>query len=104
MEEDKVASILNKALQEKADALSEYEAKEILSALGIPTCREKLVDFYADQELCAAAKEIGYPVVLKACGRKITHKTERGLVYLNIPSQDVLLKVAKEIREKVKPG
>ncbi|KFD41229.1 hypothetical protein HY02_05405 [Peptococcaceae bacterium SCADC1_2_3] len=101
MEEDKVASILNKALQEKADALSEYEAKEILSALGIPTCREKLVDFYADQELCAAAKEIGYPVVLKACGRKITHKTERGLVYLNIPSQDVLLKVAKEIREKV---
>ncbi|GAB6274053.1 MAG: acetate--CoA ligase family protein [Peptococcaceae bacterium] len=102
MEEDKIIhSILTKACQEKADALSEFEAKKLLGAIGIPTCREKLVNLYADQELCVAAKEIGYPLVLKACGRKITHKTERGLVYLNIPSQDTLLKAAKEIREKV---
>jgi len=102
MERDKIIhSILSKARQEKASALSEFEAKQLLSAIGIPTCREKLVNLYANQELCATAKEIGYPVVLKACGRKITHKTERSLVYLNIPSQDALLKAAKEIREKV---
>lgn len=102
MEKDKIVlSILAKARQEKVSALSEFEAKELLSALGIPTCREKLVNLYADQEIFAAAKEIGYPVVLKACGRKIIHKTERGLVYLNISSQDALLKAAKEIREKV---
>ena len=96
-----VFSVLNQAYQEKINTLSEFEAKKILSALGIPTCREKMIDIYADQELCAAAKEIGYPLVLKACGRKITHKTERGLVYLNIPDQDTLLKAAKKIRKKV---
>ncbi|MEK9683867.1 MAG: acetate--CoA ligase family protein [Rhodospirillaceae bacterium] len=77
--------IIADAIHRGQKALSEYESKRILAAYGIPTSKEVLVSSYAQAR--AAAKKIGYPVVLKACSPDDTHKTEKGLVAVNLVSQ-----------------
>ena len=74
--------ILTEALKAKQTALSEHDSKLLLAKYDIPTAAEKLVGSLADA--VAAASEIGYPVVLKACGPEISHKTERQLVVVGI--------------------
>ena len=58
--------------------IDEFLAKGILRAYGVPTAKEALA--YNLDEVKANAEEIGYPVVLKVCSSKITHKTEFGMV------------------------
>lgn len=73
----KVARILN-----TIGALSEYEAKKVLSGYGIPITREALAasaDMAVEQ-----ARRIGYPVALKIQSAQITHKTEAGGIKLNV--------------------
>lgn len=62
--------------------LSEHESKQLLRSAGIPVPEDALVDS-ADAAV-RAAEALGYPVALKLCGRKIAHKTERGLVRLGL--------------------
>ena len=63
--------------------LSEAASKALLAEHGIPVLGERIVATAADA--AAAATELGYPVVAKLCGDRIAHKTERGLVRLNLP-------------------
>jgi len=74
--------ILNKAFKEGRGALSEHESKHILASYQIPVTREIVVDDGSD--LIPAAREIGYPLVIKGCSPEITHKTEKGLVRTDI--------------------
>ena len=62
--------------------LSESESKVLLVRYGLPTVDERVVATVADA--VAAADKIGYPVVAKLEGEAIAHKTERGLVRLNL--------------------
>lgn len=70
----------------KRSALSESESKQLIAAWGVPI----------SMEVCAkdldgavkAADKIGYPVVLKADSPGIPHKTEAGVVRLNLRSAD----------------
>ncbi len=65
--------------------LTEVESKEVLSAYGIPVAPAtacKNVD-----EAVTAAKEIGYPVVVKLLSSIIMHKSEVGGVKLNLPDE-----------------
>ncbi len=62
--------------------ITEYEAKKILAAYGIPVTREELVT--DAQAALEAARQIGYPVVLKVESPDILHKTEAGGVILNL--------------------
>jgi acetyl-CoA synthetase (ADP-forming) len=63
-------------------ALDEFEAKRLLAAYGVPVVGEARV---ADAEAAVqAAGRIGYPVVLKGCGADFAHKTEHGLVQLDL--------------------
>lgn len=82
METDPVISM---ALERGQNALSEHDSKQLLEKYGVPVTPEKLVS-NAD-EAVAAAVELGYPVVLKACGWEITHKTERNLVVVGAGSE-----------------
>jgi acetate---CoA ligase (ADP-forming) len=65
-------------------SLSEYEGKAALAEFGvrIPKGRRVLSDAAA-----AAALELGFPVVLKATGSHLTHKTEVGGVVLNVRTE-----------------
>ena len=69
-------------------AINEYESKQFLARFGIPVIDEHLaVDV---DDACAEAKRIGFPVVLKAAGRTLVHKTELGGVALYLrDEQDV---------------
>ena len=66
--------------------LTEYEAKRVLSAYGIPTV-ETEVARTAD-EAVEIADRMGYPVVLKLDSETITHKTDVGGVRLNLQDAD----------------
>lgn len=80
--------VIEQALKKGQSALSEYESKQLLTKYGIPITVERLAKTSDDAN--AAAAEIGYPVVLKACGPEITHKTERELVVVGVRSSEEL--------------
>ena len=66
--------------------LDEHTAKELLRSCGIPVAEEVSA---GNLNACIkAADNFGYPVVMKGMMPGITHKTERGLVRLNIDSRD----------------
>ena len=78
--------IIEEALSKGQKALNEYDAKRFCSSSSIPVCREAMANG-AD----SAAKEavrIGFPVVLKASGKELLHKTEVGGISLNLKSQE----------------
>ncbi len=92
-----IEAILERAGQSGEKALTESESKHALGAFGIPVVREAVV---ADvDEAVEAAGDIGYPVVLKAHGSKFLHKTESGLVQLNLPDAKAVRKAAETISE-----
>ncbi|MCC6304546.1 MAG: acetate--CoA ligase family protein [Rhodobacteraceae bacterium] len=68
-----------------AGALAEHEVKAILADYGIPVAREA---FAADVEAAvAAARAIGFPVVLKAVARALVHKSDIGAVRLGLADE-----------------
>ncbi|UCG06106.1 MAG: acetate--CoA ligase family protein [Desulfobacterales bacterium] len=77
-----VQNIIEQALAAGQKTLSEYHSKLILAEYGVPVAKEFLVKDYAEAQ--AAAKQIGYPVVLKVCASEAAHKTEQGLITLGI--------------------
>ncbi|MBS0378137.1 MAG: acetate--CoA ligase family protein [Proteobacteria bacterium] len=74
---------------------SEWAAKQALHARGLAVPRARRVGSPA--AAAAAADELGYPVVLKAVGSSITHKTELGAVRLNLRSPLEVEAAAHEI-------
>ena len=89
--------IIKKAKSQKRNALTEAEAKEVLKKYGIPVVEEKAVKTIEETEI--AAKKIGYPVVLKGLGFRLTHKTEKGLVKLNLKNKEDVRSAATYIKE-----
>lgn len=62
--------------------LSEARSKQLLAQFGVPVLPERSAA--TAQDAASAAADLGYPVVAKLCGDAIAHKTERGLVRLNL--------------------
>ena len=65
--------------------LTPIEVEMLFAAVGIPTARSETVTSEADA--VAAAGRIGYPVVLKALGKDILHKSDVGGVVLDLASE-----------------
>ena len=76
-------------------ALSEHQSKGLLSEWGIPVTRESLVNHVDDA--VAVARDIGYPVALKADVTNLPHKTDAGLVKLRINNDDAVRKAFDDI-------
>lgn len=74
--------ILQDALERGAKTLSEYESKLVLAEYGVPITKEMVVS--TEKDVISAANEIGYPVVLKGSGEKLSHKTEMNLIALDL--------------------
>jgi acyl-CoA synthetase (NDP forming) len=76
---DAVARLLDQA---DGGVLTEREAKAVLAAYGVPVVQESLV---ADAKgAVVAAEQAGYPVVLKVESPALPHKTEAGVIRLNL--------------------
>ena len=81
--------------------LSEAESKILIAAHGIPVPDERIAPDAAGAVAAAAA--IGYPVVLKLNGDAIAHKTERGLVRLNVADAAAVEQAAVELLAAATP-
>ncbi|MCF8075264.1 MAG: acetate--CoA ligase family protein [Desulfotignum sp.] len=73
-----IDAILAAAAQTNQSSLTEADAKRIFKAAGMPVVAEIAVK--TAQKAADAARELGFPVVLKGFGSTILHKTEAGLV------------------------
>ena len=87
--------IIDEAVAKGQGSLSEYQAKLFLAEHKIPVTREELVR--GEDEALAAAEKLGYPVVLKACGPGIAHKTERELVKVGLDGPEEIKRAYGEI-------
>ncbi len=102
---DTAAGIIQQAISEKRELLSEPEAKSILVAYDIP-----VVETHIARDIDAVvqtAEEIGYPVALKILSPDISHKSDIGGVLLNIESGRLLAAAAEGMQSsigKLKPA
>jgi acetyl-CoA synthetase len=66
--------------------LTEREAKAVLALYGVPVVGERLA--HSAAEAVNAAEALGYPVVLKVESPDLPHKTEAGVIRLNMRTAD----------------
>lgn len=79
-------------------ALNEIESKTFLAAYGICLPPEECVETM--QDAVAAAMRIGFPIVLKAISAGVPHKSDAGLVILDLRNANAVQAAAEHIRER----
>jgi acetyl coenzyme A synthetase (ADP forming)-like protein len=79
--------------------LAPGEVNTVLRAYGFPVCRHVVVP--VDGDLAAAAREVGYPLVLKVEGESIVHKSDIGGVEVGIEDEEDLLAARQRIEASV---
>jgi len=72
-----------RAMPAAAHSLAEHEAKQALAVHGVRVPRSRLI---APAEAAEAATALGFPVVIKAAGAALEHKSDVGGVVLNVRS------------------
>jgi acetyltransferase len=98
-DQERVRKVIASVRADGRTLLTEVEAKEVLSAYGIPVT--PTVACKTVEEAVAAARKIGYPVVVKLLSRKITHKTDVGGVQLNLADDDAVRTAFRTIQGNV---
>jgi acetyltransferase len=78
----------------------EYDSKRLLKTCGIPTVKEKIVASAANA--VEAAREVGFPVVLKGLVKGQVHKTESGMVRLGLSSPSEIRAAYADLEKKLK--
>ena len=68
--------------------VSEFDAKRLLAAAGIPVTRGELAR--SEDQAVQAAASIGWPVVMKLVSAQISHKSDVGGVVLNVGDADAV--------------
>jgi acyl-CoA synthetase (NDP forming) len=82
---NEIDAIISSALRQNRKTLSEWESARLLTGFGIPMAKGILAQNW--DETRKAAADIGYPVVLKACSPEVSHKTEGGLVAVDLHNE-----------------
>jgi len=88
-------------MSDQTETLSESASKALLSGYGVPVVDERIVET-ADAAQ-AAAEELGFPVVCKLGGDTIAHKTERGLVRLDLVDGASVHRAATDLLAAARP-
>ena len=91
--------IIQKTRNAGRTVLTEFDSKQVLSAYGIPVA--KTIVATKEGDAVAAAREIGYPVVLKLYSETITHKTDVGGVQLNLGDEEAVGRAFRAIQSSV---
>jgi acyl-CoA synthetase (NDP forming) len=76
--------------------LDEHTSKQFLACFGIPVCREVIAA--GPEQAARAATGLGFPVVAKACGPSLAHKTEASAVALDLRSAEEVWEVGSRLR------
>jgi len=97
--------IVNK-IESNQMVLTEFESKQLLKDIGIKIPAQKLTS--SKEDTLSAAKEIGFPIVMKLIAEDIVHKSDTGAVKLNIKNEqevnsayDELMKIPTESEKQI---
>ncbi len=93
-------TVIARARRAGVSLLPEYAARELLSAFGIPFAKVRRVR--TAEEAVAAAREVGYPVVLKVASPDISHKTDVGGVLLHLEDGDAVREAVRTMTENLR--
>jgi acetyltransferase len=96
---ERVEEIIDRARDSGRTILTEFEAKEILAAYGIPTVETEVAR--SPDEAVRLADRLGYPTVLKLDSETITHKTDVGGVRLDLRNADEVRQAYEEMEASI---
>ncbi len=97
---ERAAEIIKAGLKHSPGLLTETEAKNLLSAYGIPV--NPTFHAATADDAWKMAHQIGFPVVLKINSRQITHKTEAGGIALNLRTETEVYDAFHTVTEKAR--
>lgn len=92
--------VIKKAVKEGRKTLSEYESRRVIESAGVFVAAAALTR--TREEAIREAEKMGYPVALKGCSAELSHKTEAGMVALNVNSAQDVAQVFDALTGKVK--
>ena len=93
---DFIKVLLEKRISQKnRRSLLEIDSKKILKKYGIPVPNSLITNKSRLKKTNYTINKLKFPIVLKGTGS--SHKTEHGLVFLNIKSKEDLFKIQKKI-------
>ncbi len=87
---------LRTRLKDLHEPVAGREALDILAMIGVTTVPSVAID--RAEDAVAAAQELGYPVVVKTGARDVLHKTETGQVFLNLTTDEAVLRAAHAVK------
>ena len=91
--------VIQAARHARRTILTEFESKQVLAAYGIPTVATKLAK--TAEEAARAARELGFPVVVKLHSETLTHKTDVGGVKLDLADEADVRRAFDQVRASV---
>jgi acyl-CoA synthetase (NDP forming) len=80
--------------------LDEVDSMALLAQSGLSVVPHRKC--YSEEEAVAAFAALGSPVVVKGCSAEVAHKTDLGLVRLNISSETTVRQAWREMKEALK--
>lgn len=90
-----IATVAEMIAKAEASVLTEREAKTALKAYGVGVVEELLVNDV--DAAVSAAEQVGFPVAMKVESPDIPHKTEAGVIRLNLNSADAVRTAYAEV-------
>jgi acetyltransferase len=99
-ETGKAREIVDKALSEGRNWLTETEAKAVLAAYQIPVVQT--FEASTPEQAAEIAARIGGPVALKILSPDITHKSDVGGVALDLAAEELVQKTAGTMLERIR--
>ncbi len=94
--------LLKHALDQNQPSLSEYDSKRVLAAYGVRVVEESVARDAG--EAAAMADAQGYPAAVKGCAPGLAHKSDRGLVRLNLADAAAVGAAAREVLDAGMPA
>ena len=83
---EKAGRLINEGLEKGRRFLTEVESKDLLKSFGIPVNPTETAGTL--EETLQAARNLGFPVVMKVLSRDISHKTEADGVQVDLQSEE----------------
>lgn len=99
IDQARARTVLQAALAEGREMLSEPEAKALLEAYGIPTVATGVAADAGDA--VRLAERIGFPVAVKVLSPDITHKSDVGGVVLDIASPEAVRDAVTAMQQRL---
>lgn len=100
VERSVVTGILDRVQASGRTLLTELEALKVFQAYGIPTIPYRVA--HSEEAAVSAARELGFPVVLKILSPDIVHKSDLGGVRVDLRSEEETAAAYQDILKSVR--